>query len=231
MALAAADLNVIAVDGVIAHLQRVQTGTFTLANFQAVKVVGRAIGQRAPLVQLGVIAGGNNPAVADQHRRRINDRPFQQLAQFAKFTHFFTQHLHRRAVDASQLSAQLWQLLKSMAHTGKVARARGTQRQTGENTFQIADLAQHRLQLGGGILQGADGLLTLGKDFCVAHRHMQPAFEHAAAHWGYRAVQHGCQRIFYAPGQVLGNFQIPAGGGVHNNAVLLAVHGDGSNVR
>lgn len=80
LALTAANLDVVAVNGVVADLQRIQPQTLALANFQLVEVIGRAIGQTTPLIQLRVVAGGDNAAVANQHRRRIDNRPFKQVA-------------------------------------------------------------------------------------------------------------------------------------------------------
>ncbi len=60
---------------------------------------------------------------------------------------------------------------------------------------------------------------------------MQPALEHPAAHRRHRAVEHRGQRVIGAAGEILGDLQITAGGGIHNDAVLLAFHGDGANMR
>ena len=177
-----------------------------------------------------MVAGSNDAAVAYQHRRGFNNGALKQFAQFAELAHFLTQRLHRCAVDVSQLRAQLRQLLEGVAHTRQVARAGGTQRQTCQNTLQIAHLAQHRLQLGGAILQRADGLLTLGKHFRVAHRHMQPAFQHATAHRRDGAVKHRGQRAFNPACKILGDLQITARRGIHNNGVLLTLHSDRADV-
>ncbi|MNN64932.1 hypothetical protein D3C81_1804060 [compost metagenome] len=88
------------------NLKRVQPGAFTLADLQSVKIVGRAIGQRPPLVQFIVIAWRNDATVAYQYRRGFNDGAFQQFTQFAELAHFLAQHLYRRAVDAFQLCTQ-----------------------------------------------------------------------------------------------------------------------------
>ena len=178
-----------------------------------------------------MVAGSNHAAVAHQYWRCIDDRAFKQVAQIGKFTHFLAQHLYRRAVNALQLGAQFRQLLEGMAHTGKIAWAGGTQRQTRQNTFQIANLAQYWLQICRGILQGADSLLAFGQYFGIAHRHMQPAFQHSAAHRRDGAIEHRCEGIFQPAGQVLGNLKITARGGIHDDAVLLTIHGDGANVR
>ena len=80
-------------------------------------------------------------------------------------------------------------------------------------------------------LQRADGLLALYQHGGVARRHMQPALKHTAAHGGHGAVEHRGQRIIKAAGQVLGDLQIAAGGRIHNDAVLLALHRDGADMR
>ena len=152
MTLSTADLNVIAVNRVEANLQGIQPQLFTLTYFQPVEIVGRAVRQRAPLVKFSVIAGSDNAAIAHQHRRRFDNRPFQQLAQFVKLSHLLTQRGQMAGLDAFQLRIQFRQLLKSMTHTRQIARTCGAQRQTRKNTLQIAHLTQHRLQLAAQIL-------------------------------------------------------------------------------
>ncbi len=231
MALTTANLNVITMYRVIADFQRIQPGTLAFANFQTIEIIGGAIRQRAPFVQLFMVAGRNNAAVADQYRRCVNNGAFQEVAQFGEIAHFFTQRLYRRAVNGFKLSVQFRQLLEGVTHSGEIARTRGAQRQTRKDTLQIADLTQHRLQFADGVLQGADGLLAFTQYVGISYRHMQPAFKHSATHWRHGTVKHRGEGIFDTTGQVLGNFQIAAGRGIHNDAVLLAFHRNGTNMR
>ena len=231
VALPAADLNVVTVNRVIPHLQGVETKTLALADLQLIKVVRRAVGQRAPFVQLLVVARGNHAAITHENRRRINNGAFKQLAEFGKFAHGFAEFLYRRAVNVAQLRTQFRQLLESMTHPRQIARSRRAQRQTGQDTFQIAHLTQDRLQLGIAILQGGNRLLTANQRSGIANRHMQPAFQHTAAHWRDRIVEDRRERIFYAARQVLGDLQVTARGGIHDDAVLLALHGDRADMR
>ena len=60
---------------------------------------------------------------------------------------------------------------------------------------------------------------------------MQPAFQHAAAHRRDRTIEDRRQRVVAAAGQALRQLQIAAGRGVHDDAVLLALHGEAANVR
>ena len=231
VALAAADLDVVAVDGVVADFQGIEAQPLALADLQLIEIIGGAIGQRPPLVQLFAIARGDDPAVADQHRRGVDHRALQQFAQFGELAHFLAQFLHRLTVNVGQELTQQRQLLQGMTHAGKIARPGGTQRQTRQNTLQIADLAQHRLQLGIALLQRADGLLALHQHGGIADRHMQPALEHPATHRRHRTVEYRGQGVVGAAGQILGDLEVTAGGGIHNDAVLLAFHGDGADVR
>ena len=81
------------------------------------------------------------------------------------------------------------------------------------------------------LLQRANGLLALYQYCGVARRHMQPALKHTAAHRSDGAVEYRGQSIIQAAGQVLGYLQVAASSGIHNDAVLLAFHGDGTDVR
>ena len=60
---------------------------------------------------------------------------------------------------------------------------------------------------------------------------MQPAFQHTATHRRDGAIQHGSHGIFNAAAQIQGDFQITTRGGIHDDAVLLALHGNGANMR
>ncbi len=60
---------------------------------------------------------------------------------------------------------------------------------------------------------------------------MQPAFQHSAAHRGDGAVEHRGEGVFDTTGQVLGDLQITAGGCIHNDAVLLALNSNGTDMR
>ena len=106
MALPAADLNVVAMNGVKPNLQRIQTGALALTDFQSVQIVSCAISQRSPLVQFFVIARGDDATVANQHWRSFHNGAFQQFAQLCKLTHFLAQHLHGGTVYTFQLRAQ-----------------------------------------------------------------------------------------------------------------------------
>ena len=55
LALAAADLDVVTVNGIVADLQGIKAQALTFADFQFVEIIGRAIGQRSPLIQLFII--------------------------------------------------------------------------------------------------------------------------------------------------------------------------------
>jgi len=113
-----------------------------------------------------------------------------------------------------------------MTHTREIAWASRTQCQTSKNTFQIADLAQHGLQLSIAILQSGNGLLAAGQCIGIANRHMQPTLKHAAAHWGNRVIEHRGEGIFHTTCQILGDLQVTARRSIHDDAVLLTFHCD-----
>ena len=118
-----------------------------------------------------------------------------------------------------------------MTHACQIARTCAAQRQTGEDTFQIADLTQRRLQFSIQILQCAYGLLTIIQYLDVTSRHMQPALKHAAAHGRDAVIEDRREGVFSAAGQALGQLEITPGSGVHDDAVLLTLHGDTTDMR
>lgn len=74
-------------------------------------------------------------------------------------------------------------------------------------------------------------MLAFNQHRGIAYRHMQPAFEHAAAHRRDRAVEYRGKGVINATGEILSDLQIATGGGIHNDAVLLAFHSDGADMR
>ncbi|MNE23823.1 hypothetical protein D3C80_1170940 [compost metagenome] len=69
-----------------ADLQRIQPQLFALADLKTVEVVGGTIGQCTPFIQLAIVAGSDNAAVAYQHRWGFDHCAFQQVLQFIKLT-------------------------------------------------------------------------------------------------------------------------------------------------
>ncbi|MNZ75854.1 hypothetical protein D3C78_943420 [compost metagenome] len=77
VALTTADLNVIAVNSVIADFQRIQTQTLALADFQFIEVIRCAVGQGSPFIEFLVIARSNDAAITNQNRWGFNNRVLQ----------------------------------------------------------------------------------------------------------------------------------------------------------
>ncbi len=80
--LLARQFDEVAVHAVVADLEVGQARTRLLARLQVHQVLAGVFGERLQFVQLGVVAGLQDAAVADHRRRIVDDRLGQQIGQF-----------------------------------------------------------------------------------------------------------------------------------------------------
>ena len=232
MAVGAAHLDIEAVHLVVTHLEGVDAGQQLLPLLDAGEAGGGAVGQIPQLVQLLIEAVTDDAAIADQHRRHLHHRALQQVEQLGEGAGALGQLLHRFVLVVRQQALQLGQLGEGLPQAGEVARAGRTQGETGQHPLHIAHLTQQPAQLVVEVLlyELLDGALATFQDHPIADRLVDPALEQAAAHGGGGAIQHLGQGIFIATGQILGQLQIAAGGGIHDDGVIGLLEAHAANV-
>ena len=91
-----ADLDVVAVHPVVAELEGGDAGGLALARFQFHQEPVGVGGERAQLVQLGVVAVGEHAAVARQHRRLFHQGGGQQVRLGLVLAQAFAKRLQAR---------------------------------------------------------------------------------------------------------------------------------------
>ncbi len=232
MAVGAAHLDIEAVHLVVTHLEGVDTGQQLLPLLDAGEAGGGAVGQIPQLVQLLIEAVTDDTAIADQHRRYFHHRALQQVEQFREGAGALGQLLHRFVFVVRQQALQLGQLGEGLPQPGEVARTGRAQGETGQYALHIPHLTQQVAQLVVEVLLNEllDGALATFQDHPIADRLVDPALEQAAAHGSGGAIQHLGQGIFIATGQILGQLQIAAGGGIHDDRMIRLLEANVADV-
>lgn len=131
-----------------------------------------------------------------------------------------------------QQALQFGQLGESLTQAGEIARTGRAQGQARQHPLHVADLAQQAAQLVIEVLldELLDGALATFQEHPIADRLVDPALEQAAAHGGSGAVQYGGERVVVAAGQILGQLQIAAGGGIHDDRMIGLLEAHAANV-
>ena len=80
--LGAGHLDVVAMHPVETELESADAGALAFPRFQFHQILIGAFAQAAQLVEFGIVAGRDHPAIAQGLRRVGNDRPVQQVADF-----------------------------------------------------------------------------------------------------------------------------------------------------
>ncbi len=209
--LALADLDVVAVHAVVADLQRRDAGGGLFARFeidQELIGVGR---QRAQFIQLGIEAGADHAAVAQQCGRLFEHGSGEVLRRFGDA---------RRVGRAGRASSGLSQPASASRSAGaaarpsrkrrQIARPRRAQGHAREDAFEVADAAQHFAQVLKAALfdQAFDRLIAPTQHIAIAQRTVQPATQRARAHWRDCAIEHAEQGVFGASARMRVEFEI-----------------------
>ena len=131
---------------VVIHLEVGDAAALAFARLQRHEVVARVFTQRAQFVQLGVEAGRDHAAVADQHGRVFHQRLHQPLVYGGMFANELRKFAHAWGLDDGKLLMQRGQQAERVAQLREVARTRRLQRHARENALDVADAAQHVVQ-------------------------------------------------------------------------------------
>ena len=145
--LSLADFDVIAMHPVVAEFQRGDAGARLLACLQVEQELVRVFGDGAEIVEFVVVAVGDDAAVADEHRRIVNDCPSQQLLLAAMIIDLVPERSNMRRLDHGELRQQIRKPRQNFAQLPQVSRACGAQRDPGQDSFGIANAVQTGAQL------------------------------------------------------------------------------------
>ena len=128
--------------------------------------------QPAQLVEFGVVAFGEDAAIAGEHRRLRDDRRCQQVRVLAVFAEFGGERLQSRRIQRRQERAQRRQQAEAIAQRRQVARTRAAQRDAGEDALEVAKCAERfpHVAIGTSVDQRRDCMLAFAKHAPIAQR-------------------------------------------------------------
>ncbi len=192
----ARNLDRVAEDAVVAHLQGGDPGALALALFELEDVALGVRGERAVLVELGVDSGGDHPAVVETPRRL--------LLESAAVGRRRDRRADRGGGRGEQPAGESRELREERRHGGQgVAQQCGLARReraddgAGRQALEIGDARQRAPQSGeqGRIgAERADAVVAVRDLRQLAQRAAQPVAQQAAAGGRDRAIEHREQR-------------------------------------
>ena len=230
--LLARQLDVVTVYTVVADLEVGQAGAGFFAGFQVDEELAGVLAHRQQLVKLAVVACLEYASVADHCRRSIDNGAFEQAGQLRVGAGNGCQARQVRRLQLSHGVLQFGQGAQGVAQPRQVAGPRIAQANTGQDTLDVADVFELRLQLFEAIAveQTANRVLPRLHGFQVAQRAIQPAGKQAAGHGGLAAVQHRLQRVVATTSQVDVQLQVAPARGVQDHRVVQALVAQASQV-
>ena len=225
--LGAADLDVVAMHPVVAHLQGADAGAIPFPGFHVQEELAGVLADVAQVIQRLVKAFADHSAVTDHHRRVVDNGALQQIGQIGILADQAGEPDHVMGADRLQGLLDIRQGGKGIPQAGQVPGAGGTQGDAGKNAFDIADPFEqivHRFVMET-IQQGRDRVLTLVDLLRIPQRPVEPAPQLARAHGGGGAIHDPGQGVLVAAEQVSVDFQVAATGGVQHHGVLAPLPG------
>ena len=225
-------LDVEAVNLVELHPQVGDAGARALARLE-VDQVGIAIGaDAAQLVEVGIEAGRDDTAVAQQHGGLVRDRGFEALENLGRRGERFAEHFDQRGRIGRQLRTQRRQRLQGCAQAGQLARPHLAQGDAGGDAFDIADAAQRVAQvIEARAVQSLDRIVPLARGTAFALRVREPLAQRARAHAGAAGVEQREQRGRVFAAQGLREFEVAMGDLRQVEQVSRALHLEPADVR
>ena len=142
LALGLGELDVVAVHAVVPDAEVRGAGAFALARLERFEEGVRVGGQAAQLVELGVVAGGEHPAVAHEHRRGIDHRAVEQRRHFRKLAVLADELPDARTVGAGDRLAQSRHRVQRGAKLREVSRPSGRETDAGQDALEVSDVRE-----------------------------------------------------------------------------------------
>ena len=233
LALGLGELDEVAVHPVVADLQSGDPGALALARFERFEEGVRIGGQTPQLVELGVVALGEHPAVAHQHRRRFDDGAVEQRRDLWKFSALAGELVDAGAVGVGHRLAQPRDGMQGAAKLRQIARSGGGEADARQDALQIPDVGEQRVDGFGGakLDQHADRVQALRQRLPVADGAGQPAAQQPAAHRGCRPVHDPGQRRRIVSRECMGDLQVAARHRIEDQRVVVPLEAHRGHVR
>ena len=153
-------------------------------------------GDAAQFVESGVVACGDDVALAQHHGGLLGDGPVQDVRDIAVFADGVRELGDQRRFDSLQRGAQRGQRRERRAQRGEIARPCAAQRDARQDALHVADGAQRFAQAleAARVDQQRQRLVTAAQFLLVGERTVQPAPQLARAHGRAGRIQQREQR-------------------------------------
>ena len=144
--LASRQFDVVALDAVVPDLELAESSAAPLALLELEQVIVSTGRDRAQLVERGVVSGCDDTTLAQEGRRRRNDRALKQVMQLRARREIARGGCEEWRVEPTECRREPRQLPERFAEGREVARLRGAQCHAREHALYIADAAQNLVQ-------------------------------------------------------------------------------------
>ena len=154
------------------------------------------LADRAQLVEVGVEAGRDHAAIAQQHGRLVGNGAREQVADLGRRRQRLVHRVEQRAARSRHARAQRGQAGERGAQAREFARAHLAQRDARVDALDVRDAAQRLAQRldRARLAQRVDRVVPLRGDAALAQRPRQPLAQRAAAHAARAGVEQRQQR-------------------------------------
>lgn len=219
-----ADLDVEAMHLVVTDLEFRQARALALRRLVSVEKLARVGAGGAQLVESGVVAVGDDAAVAHERRRCRNERAPEQAALFDVRGAAAVEFLEPRSVDPVEQCLDPGDQGEAVPELREIARPRRAQRDARQDAFEIADLLQRRGEIAHEppLAQGLDRLLAFPEGFASPDRPVEPGPREPAAHRSRATVHDSGEREL--PGRAEARFDLEVAPGlrVEDHGLVVA---------
>ena len=205
------DLDVEAVDAVVFDLEVRDARALALAALERDQELAAVLVDRPQLVELGVVALGDDAAVSDLRRRLRRDRPAKAVGPLRIDRELRGDAGHEGRVVAREQRGQCRQPLERVAQPREVARPGGPERDARGDALDVGGVSELRVQRAARariVDPRGDARVPGGRRVLRAQRMREPLPQHPAARRGRASVEQRQERRGGLAAQRLGDLEI-----------------------
>ena len=196
LGLAARNLDVVAVNPVVADLEAGDAGAYPLPLFEVVQVCAGVVGEASMLVQLGIESGGDDSSVAQHYRGSRHDCLLKEIAEVGKGADLLEKLGQKRGVEPVATLPEAGEGSDALPKLREVAGTGGTQRNPREDALDVADFAKSPVQelVASPDDKCVERLQSQAQHLPITQRAQQPAPQQPASHCGRACVENSGER-------------------------------------
>jgi hypothetical protein len=228
------DLDVEPVHAVVLDLEVRDAGALALAPLEVGEEFAAVAVDGAELVELAVVAVGDDAAVANVRRRLGGDRAREHCGPTIVDNERGRRIAQECGLGVGELIAQFRQCKQRGTERGQLARANLGERDARRDPLDVRHVRQRLAQALAPRIVGherGDGVVARRRRRCIAQRAGQPFAHQAAAGRADAGVEQGKQRGLRLAGQRARDLEVAARRGVQRNVGPRLLDGEPRNVR